>query len=279
VASRKDPPAQRSPDFHLGGWFVQPSLNVIGQAGTVRHLEPQVMDLLAFLASAGGRVVSKDDIIDAVWQGRFIADATLTRSIADLRRALGDDQQPHQYIETIPKRGYRLVAQVSRRGDAAGAPPVARRAHHSTDSPAAVGRIGDRLALARRSRFVGRAAEIEFFRSALLAGNQPFVVLHLNGEGGVGKTTLVGEFARVADELGRRVVRIDARNIEASPTGVLAALSQALGVERVDLPAVIECWPTGAVLFIDTYELLARLDDWLRQTLLPQLPAQSLVVI
>jgi DNA-binding winged helix-turn-helix (wHTH) protein len=279
VASRKDPPAQRSPDFHLGGWFVQPSLNVIGQAGTVRHLEPQVMDLLAFLAAAGGRVVSKDDIIDAVWQGRFIADATLTRSIADLRRALGDDQQPHQYIETIPKRGYRLVAQVSRRGDAAGAPPVALRAHHSTDSPAAVGRIGDRLALARRSRFVGRAAEIEFFRSALLAGNQPFVVLHLNGEGGVGKTTLVGEFARVADELGRRVVRIDARNIEASPTGVLAALSQALGVERVDLPAVIECWPTGAVLFIDTYELLARLDDWLRQTLLPQLPAQSLVVI
>ena len=49
--------------------------------------------------------MSKDEIIDAVWQGRFIADATLTRTIADLRRALGDDQRSHQFIETIPKRG------------------------------------------------------------------------------------------------------------------------------------------------------------------------------
>ena len=279
MASRKDAPAPRSPDFHLGGWFVQPSLNVIGHSGIVRHLEPQVMDLLAFLATAGGRVVSKDEIIDAVWQGRFIADSTLTRSIADLRRALGDDQLPYRYIETIPKRGYRLVAPISAVADRVGAQPVAVRPNHNTESTAGGGRIGDRLALARRSRFVGRAAEIDAFQSALLADERPFVVLHLGGEGGVGKTTLVREFARVAEEVGRPVVRIDGRNIEASPTGLLAALSQALGVERVDLPAVIERWPTGAVLIIDTYELLAGLDDWLRQTLLPQLPAQSLVVI
>ena len=63
------------------------------------------MDLLAFLATTGGRVVSKDEIIDAVWEGRFIAEATLTRSIADLRRALNDNQRCPQYIETIAKRG------------------------------------------------------------------------------------------------------------------------------------------------------------------------------
>ena len=113
MANRKDARASSPADFHIGGWLVQPSLNVIGQAGTVRHLEPQVMDLLAFLATTGGRVVSKDEIIDAVWEGRFIAEATLTRSVADLRRALGDDHRSQQYIETIPKRGYRLVAPVS----------------------------------------------------------------------------------------------------------------------------------------------------------------------
>ena len=71
------------------------------------------MDLLVFLASQEGRVVSKDEIIEGVWEGRFIAEATLTRSIADLRHALGDDRRQPQYIETIAKRGYRLVAGVS----------------------------------------------------------------------------------------------------------------------------------------------------------------------
>jgi DNA-binding winged helix-turn-helix (wHTH) protein len=258
---------------------VQPSLNLIGQAGTIRHLEPQVMDLLAFLATTGGRVVSKDEIIDAVWQGRFIADATLTRSIADLRRALGDDQQPHQFIETIPKRGYRLVAPISSAGGMAGTSPSAVVADCEDEFCAGRERIADRLTSARRSRFVGREAEIEVFRSALLSAELPFVVLHLGGEGGVGKTTLVGELARIAEELGRVPVRMDGRNIEASPTGFLAALSQAIGAERIDLPAVIERWPARAVLFVDTFELLARLDDWLRLTLLPLLPSRSLVVI
>ena len=200
---------------------MQPTLNLIRDGGTVRHLEPQVMDLLAFLATTGGRVVSKDEIIDAVWEGRFIAETTLTRSIADLRRALDDNQRCPQYIETIAKRGYRLVATIAdagRRPVAGGAqnaeaaetqeprgdrgpvvlpfakPADAERGEGVLTSP----RIADRLASARRSRFVGREAEIEIFRAALLADEPPFVVLHVTGAGGVGKTTLLQEFARVA---------------------------------------------------------------------------------
>jgi eukaryotic-like serine/threonine-protein kinase len=108
-------------DLRVGRWLVQPSLNELRDGPTVRHLEPQVMDLLVFLASREGRVVSKDEIIDGVWEGRFIAEATLTRSIADLRRALGDRRARPEYIETIAKRGYRLVAAVSR-GHGEGAP-------------------------------------------------------------------------------------------------------------------------------------------------------------
>jgi DNA-binding winged helix-turn-helix (wHTH) protein len=86
-------------ELRIGGWRVRPALNQISDAGTCRRLEPQVMDLLMFLAASGGRVVSKDEMIDAVWEGRFIAEATLTRSIADLRRALGDTGPERRYSD------------------------------------------------------------------------------------------------------------------------------------------------------------------------------------
>ena len=269
MTGRTDESSSPRQEFQVGEWLVQPSLNRIGRAGIVRHLEPQVMDLLAFLAGASGRVVSKDQIIDAVWQGRFIAEATLTRSVADLRRALGDDQRSPRYIETIPKRGYRLIASVA---------PV-EAAALVTGRDARRERVADRLASVRRSRFVGRAVEIETFSAALTAEALPFVALHLCGEGGVGKTTLLDEFARVAAETGREVVHIDGRNIEPSASGFLLGLSEAIGSPVVDLTAVMTRWPRAAVLLIDTYERLATLDDWLREALLPQLPAHSLTVI
>lgn len=227
------------------------------------------MDLLAFLATTDGRVITKDEIIDAVWQGRFIADATLTRTVAELRRALDDDRQSHRFIETIPKRGYRLVAPVS---PSAGADVV-----RQPDAPP--GCIGDRLAAARRNRFVGRAGELETFRAALAAPNLPFAVLHVSGAGGVGKTTLLHEYARIAGEVGRGVVRLDGRDVAPAAAAFLVALAQAVGAEGANLAAVLERWPARAVLIVDTYEQLVSLDEWVRQTLLPQLPAQTLVVI
>jgi DNA-binding winged helix-turn-helix (wHTH) protein len=280
VASRTEARSTATPDFYVGPWLAQPARNLISDRTITRHLEPQVMDLLVFLANTGGRVVSKDELIAAVWDGRFIADTTLTRAVADLRRALGDDQRSPQYIETIPKRGYRLVATVSVNDghfEAAASPSGTGSSHAGPLLPCT--RIADRLASERRRRFVGRESEIAIFRAALQADEPPFVALHVNGPGGVGKTTLLEEFARVADEAGRVVVRIDGRNIEASPLGFIVVLSRALGADRCELSAVIERWPPGAVLFVDTYELLTSLDDWLRDTLLPQLPARSLIVI
>ncbi|MCX6997919.1 MAG: winged helix-turn-helix domain-containing protein, partial [Kiritimatiellaeota bacterium] len=61
--------------------------------------------------------VTKDQILDDVWHQRFVAESVLSRSVADLRQLLDDDAEQPRVIETIPKRGYRLVAAVASRGE------------------------------------------------------------------------------------------------------------------------------------------------------------------
>jgi DNA-binding winged helix-turn-helix (wHTH) protein/tetratricopeptide (TPR) repeat protein len=111
---------------------VRPRRNELKSEQESRHLEPKAMNLLVFMTSNASEVVSKNAIIDAVWEGRIISEGTLTNTIAELRRALGDDARHPRYIETIPKRGYRLVAAVepvsSSTGDDARASPLRRRA-------------------------------------------------------------------------------------------------------------------------------------------------------
>ena len=71
------------------------------------------MDLLVYLASAGGRVVPADELLREVWQGRVFDDGIVYKRINQLRKALGDDAHGTRFIETIPKRGYRLVVAVA----------------------------------------------------------------------------------------------------------------------------------------------------------------------
>lgn len=106
------PVVATSGEFLLAEWRVRPQLNRLVRERAEVHLEPRVMDLLVFLAGNAGRVVSKEEIIDAVWEGQFITDSALTRAVADLRKGLGDDVRQPRFITTIPKRGYRLVAPV-----------------------------------------------------------------------------------------------------------------------------------------------------------------------
>jgi len=105
------PPRLAAP-FRLHDWLVQPSLNRISRGGTRVKLRPKVMDTLVHLAANAGEVVAKETLIDAVWAREFISDSGLTRAIFELRDALGDDPRGARFVETIPKRGYRLVAPV-----------------------------------------------------------------------------------------------------------------------------------------------------------------------
>mgnify|MGYP003586200707 CR=1 FL=1 len=101
-----------APDFRVADWLVEPSLDRLSRGETVLHLRPQLTNLLVLLAEHAGKTVSKDEILARVWEGQFVAESGMTRCVAELRQALGDDAREPTVLETIPKRGYRLVAPV-----------------------------------------------------------------------------------------------------------------------------------------------------------------------
>jgi len=89
----------------VGTWTVAPALNLIECDGVSIKLEPRVMDLLIYFAKAGDRVVSAEDLLRDVWQGRVFDDGIVYKKINQLRKALGDDPHAPRFIATIPKRG------------------------------------------------------------------------------------------------------------------------------------------------------------------------------
>ena len=99
--------------FRVAEWLVEPSLNRISRDGVSVQLELKAMDVLLCLAGRPGELVTKHELVDTVWQTEFVSDNTLTRRIAELRGAFGDDARNPRYIETITKRGYRLIAEVT----------------------------------------------------------------------------------------------------------------------------------------------------------------------
>lgn len=151
----------------------------------------------------------------------------------------------------------------------------------SRDKSAQLGAItvADRLRQARRRRFVGRTGELELFRTALMSGESGFTVLFVHGPGGIGKTALLGALAEAAEDAGATAVRLDARTIEPSPPAFYTALGAALGLPESAAPLESLAAQGRPILFIDTYEQLVPLDNWLREEFLPEFPAGALVVV
>lgn len=99
--------------FQLGRWRVDPSACELRDGETTIRLRPKVMELLAAFARNPGEVLSKHCLLDMVWADVTVGDASLTVAVGELRDALGDNSEKPEFIETIPRRGYRLIAPVS----------------------------------------------------------------------------------------------------------------------------------------------------------------------
>lgn len=100
--------------IRIGEWRAERDTGLLVGEGGEQRLEPKVMDLLWLLAGEAGRVVARERIMATLWSGVVVGEDSLARTISKLRQALGDDAKAPRYIETIAKRGYRLVAEVAR---------------------------------------------------------------------------------------------------------------------------------------------------------------------
>ena len=139
-------------------------------------LPPKAFAMLRYLVEHAGRLVTQDELLEALWPDTFVQPEVLKSHVRDIRIVLGDDCKNPRFIETLPRRGYQFVAPVS---DA----PTTTERGVELPSP----------------KIVGRNTQLDELRNCLqrALGNQRQVVF-ITGETGIGKTTLVDEFLRRA---------------------------------------------------------------------------------
>jgi Tol biopolymer transport system component/DNA-binding winged helix-turn-helix (wHTH) protein len=112
--------------FYLGEWLVDSHRNRLVRGSEQVKLDPKAIQVLSFLAEHPNEIVTKEDLIATVWDGAFVSDEVLTTAVWGLRKALGDDAKEPRYIQTVPRKGYRLIARVDHAGAHASALPYRR---------------------------------------------------------------------------------------------------------------------------------------------------------
>jgi DNA-binding winged helix-turn-helix (wHTH) protein len=93
---------------------------VIEQSDHRVRVEPKAMRVLSYLAEHPGEDVARDEILRAVWDGTPVQAEVLTNAIWELRKAFGDDAREPEFIQTVSRKGYRLIARVEQRGQHSG---------------------------------------------------------------------------------------------------------------------------------------------------------------
>jgi len=98
--------------FAFDNYILDAGRRELRRGDTVVSVQPQVFDLLEYLIRNRGRVVSRDDLIDAIWGGRIVSESTLATHINAARSAIGDDGESQHLIRTLPRKGIRFVGDV-----------------------------------------------------------------------------------------------------------------------------------------------------------------------
>lgn len=169
--------------------------------GETVALAPTPFALLCELARQPGALLSKNDLLDAVWGHQFVSDSVLKTAISNLRTALGDDPAQPRFIETVSRRGYRFIAAPT---------PVSSMSAPSMPIPSAPAASAPLASTPPVSTapastqplapFIGRASEFARLKSAWArAGGGQRAVVWVAGEPGVGKTTLIEQFITSLD--------------------------------------------------------------------------------
>jgi predicted ATPase len=136
------------------------------------RLTPKAFAVLRYLVGHAGRLVTQDELLNAVWPGSYVQPEVLKSQILDIRRCLGDNPKEPRFIETLPRRGYQFIASLQE------APAGSKRDRDPLRRPL----VGRNAALTQLSEGLQRAL-----------GNEPRIVF-VTGDAGIGKTALVDEF-------------------------------------------------------------------------------------
>ena len=102
--------------YEFGPYRFDSGMRILTQAGETISLTPKAADILMLLVQNAGQLVEKDELLKEVWPNTFVEEANLSQNIFRLRRALGDERAVPRYIETVPRRGYRFIAPVTKIG-------------------------------------------------------------------------------------------------------------------------------------------------------------------
>ena len=203
--------------FELEEWTIDPHGNRIVCGAVTVRLEPRAMEVLLCLADHQGRVVARKTIFDRVWATEFVTDSTLTHTIADLRRAFGDDPRKPRIIETIPKRGNRLIAAIRGRAGAPSAGPFEDQplatvaANRVVVRPRAAGPPSDSLLMiGDREVFIG-GGEIEIGRTT----RSGLKILSSEVSRNHARLVIVDEGATIEDLGSKNGTAVNGRDIEA----------------------------------------------------------------
>jgi len=234
---------------------------LLDRQGAVIPLRPRAWLVLKFLAQRAGRLVEKNELLEEVWADCVVTEDSLVQAIGDIRRALGDAGRTA--LRTLPRRGYILMPDQVR-------------------APTTGVNIGDRLRATAERRFVGRESELAELGGALATQSGGTQLYFVHGPGGIGKTTFLERLKSEATRAGIVCASIDASAIAATPMAMVAAIAEDLvlfntAITLQDISAAMTS--SGCrLLLIDSFDAMGETSGWVREKLLPALPAEVRIV-
>jgi DNA-binding winged helix-turn-helix (wHTH) protein/predicted ATPase len=198
-------------DFQFGPFRLDFQNERLWREGAEIVLRPKSFAVLRYLVAHAGRLVTRDEVLQAVWPGIVVSEAVLTVCIGEIRQALGDDRQAPQYVDTVHRRGYRFIGTITATPEPEGVPGLEGSSEASAPrqmipSPSLLSTQHSAL---NPGPFVGREAalaKLEHWLEQSCRGVRQ--VVFVTGELGIGKTALVDAFlGKVASGMALRLAR------------------------------------------------------------------------
>ncbi|HEX5080667.1 MAG TPA: AAA-like domain-containing protein [Blastocatellia bacterium] len=216
--------------YEFGPFRLDVAERLLSRDGEAVPLPPKAFDLLLALVERQGRLLEKTELMKLVWPDTYVEEANLSYTISLIRKALGEGPDPQQFIETVPKYGYRFIAEV-RREQAGGA----SSSGPATAYGAELEPVGGAMPLDSQL-YITRPAD-EHFRAAI--ARRDSIVL-IKGARQVGKTSLMARGLQQAREAGSRIVLTDLQMMNEADLASVETLFLALAeliAYRLDLGA------------------------------------------